>query len=165
MKLHGSQLFPCSRFCPCFFHQVTGLGWRLCYGIWLYNWPLKGAGYKVEIFQYLHVSQEFLSDGRGERRSSRLLADRHLPRLKPCCVPLTAALFLGIAVTLDNMLAKSMSTFALFFCDCALQWMLISFLPATMTGLRCTHLLTELVTPGVHVCICLFLLFGIKSCY
>lgn len=54
-------------------------------------------------------------------RSSQPLADRQTPRLKHCCVPLTAAPFLGIGVTLDNMQAKNMTPFPLFFCDCALQ--------------------------------------------
>ena len=38
----------------------------------------------------------------------------------------------------------------------------LAFHSSTITGLRCTHLLTEFVKPGVLVLNCLCLLFGIK---
>lgn len=33
-----------------FFHQTAGLGLTPCCGIWFYNWPSTGTGYKVKMF-------------------------------------------------------------------------------------------------------------------
>lgn len=54
-------------------------------------------------------------DGTSHSHPARLLANRHSPRLKPCCVSLTAPdFFLAAAFTLDNMPAKKIGVHSLF---------------------------------------------------
>lgn len=68
--------------------------------------------------------------------------------------------------TLDNMLAKKYEPIPpCFSVIVPYSELLIIIFPSTITGLRCTHLLTEFGKPGVCVRICLLLLFGIKWCY
>lgn len=110
------------------FHQTASLGIRSCHGIWLCAiGPWKEQATKWKFLIFAHVSQEFLW---WQRRVSVQPAAGWQARLKHCFFPAYCCPISGHRVTLDYMLAKNTSPFSLFFCDCALQWMLTSICPA-----------------------------------
>lgn len=119
--------------------------------------PSKRSRLQSEYVLRLLASAKGFSGGPA---SCRLTDIRQESNIVVC--PLPAVPFLGIAITLDNMQAKTMSApppTTPFCFSVIVPYMLISFLLPTMTGLQRTHLLTELEEAGVHVHICLFLFY------